>query len=151
MASTTESPFSFTTKINGDLLTVRGDTLDEFRSRMVELAADEQFMDALGDLQALAGHAPAVAAVQAAMPGSTVVSTTTVSQPAGRPTEETDKYGAVWTYDHPDAPALPDGRGLYAMKVWNDRSGKARKAWVDPSKGPKPFAPGSSEAPIQWI
>lgn len=148
--STTEAPFSFTTKVNGDLLTVRGETVDQFADRLAELAADPRIIDALGEVQALGGTAPAVAAVKQAMPGSTVTEVVTEAAPSGQPEQVTDKYGAVYTYNHPDAPALPDGRGLYVYKEWRDKSGKARKAFVDPVKGPKPFAAGAVEAPIVW-
>ncbi len=62
-----------------------------------------------------------------------------------------DKYENEWTYNLPNAPALPDGRGKYAFKNWVDANGKRRKAWVDPAKGPKPFAKGASEAPLIWL
>jgi hypothetical protein len=151
--STTEAPFSFTTKVSGDLLTVRGETVDQFADRLAELSADPRIIDALSELQSLGTHTAAVAAVNVAMPGSTVVETTAVAAPApagGAPEMVTDKYGAVFTYGHPEAPALPDGRGMYVFKEWRDRSGKARKAFVDPVKGPKPAAAGAAEAPIIW-
>lgn len=150
--STTEAPFSFTTKVSGDLLTVRGETVDQFADRLAELASDPRIVDALGELQALGGNAPAVAAVKAAMPGSTVIEqqAAPAQAAAGGPEMVTGKYGDSWVYNHPDAPALPDGRGMYVLREWRDKSGKARKAFVDPSKGPKPFTAGAVEAPIIW-
>ena len=147
MSNTTEAPFSFTTKVRGDLLTVRGETVDEFASRLIELASHPAAMDALTDLQALGGTAAAVTTVKESIPGATVVETTSNNQPY----EKNDKYGAVFTYNLAEAPALPDGRGNYIKKVWTDKSGKARKAWVDPVKGPDPATPGAAEAPIIWI
>jgi hypothetical protein len=147
--STTESPYSFTTKLAGDLLTVRGDNVDQFADRLAELAADPRILDALSELQSLGGNAPAVAAVKQAMPGSQVVSHGTPI--SSGPQQETDKYGAVFTYEHPDAPDLPDGRGKYILKNWRDKSGKSRTAFVDPVKGPRPFTAGAAEAPIQWV
>jgi hypothetical protein len=147
-----EAPLSFTTKIAGDLFTIRGENVDEFVSRLIEVASDERIADAIGDIQSLGGHAPAVAAVKAEI-GATVIETTVASAPVSTagPSVESDKYGAAWTYSHPEAPALPDGRGQYVLKEWTDRNGKARKAFVDPSKGPRPFAKGAVEADIIWL
>ena len=61
-----------------------------------------------------------------------------------------DRYGNEWTYGHPDAPALPDGRGKYAKKKGTSKAGKAYVGWFDPAKGPKPFAPGAVEAETIW-
>ena len=143
--STTEAPFSFTTKLAGDLLTVRGENVDQFADRLMELASDSRILTALGELQSLGGGNP-VAVVQAAMPGSTVIS----SAPAGGPEQVTDKFGNSFTYNHPDAADLPDGRGKYVYKEWRDAKGQHRKAFMDPVKGPKQFPAGASEAPIIW-
>lgn len=48
----TESNFSFTTKLNGDLLTVRGDSVEEFYSNAVLLASHGDIFHVLGKLQA---------------------------------------------------------------------------------------------------
>ena len=145
--STTEAPFSFTTKVRGDLLTVRGETVDEFASRLMELASNAMAVDAITDLQALGGHAAAISTVKEEV-GGTVVSVTPQS---GGPREVNDQWGNVWTYGLAEAPALPDGRGQYAKKNWTDKSGKARVAWVDPSRGPESFPKGQAEAPIKFI
>ena len=145
MSNTTESPFSFTTKIRGDLLTVRGDSVDTFTSRLIELATHAMAMDAITDLQSMGGHAAAVSNVKDVASGSQVTAI------QNGPREVTDKYGAVFTYGLAEAPELPDGRGHYVKKAWTDKNGKARKAWVDPVKGPEPAAAGASEAPIIWI
>ena len=144
--STTEAPFSFTTKVRGDLLTVRGETVDEFASRLMELASNAMAVDALTELQSLGGQAAAVTTVKEAV-GGTVVSQSSSSGPR----EVHDQWGGVWTYGLAEAPALPDGRGQYAKKNWTDKSGKARVAWVDPSKGPESFPKGQTEAPIKFI
>lgn len=147
--ATTEAPFSFTTKFNGDLLTVRGETIEEFADRITELASDPRIPDALGDLQVISG----VTTVKQQM-GATVVATeqaapTQSVAPAG-PEVVTGKYGDKWTYGLSDAPDLPDGRGKYVLREWTDKANKARKAFVDPAKGPKPFTPGAEEAKIIW-
>ena len=145
--STTEAPFSFTTKVRGDLLTVRGENVDEFASRITELASHAAAMDAITDLQTLAVTAEAITTVKEAV-GGTVISVT--SQASG-PREVNDQWGGVWTYGLAEAPALPDGRGQYVKKNWTDKSGKARVAWIDPSKGPESFPKGQTEAPIKFI
>lgn len=47
----TESNYSFTTKYNGDLLTVRGDTIDEFYSNAIQLASHGDVFHVLGKVQ----------------------------------------------------------------------------------------------------
>lgn len=52
-----ESNYSFTTKVNGDLLTVRGDSYDEFHNNLAVLVSNLQPLTTdIGMLQA-AGHA----------------------------------------------------------------------------------------------
>lgn len=58
---------------------------------------------------------------------------------------QADRWGNNFTYNHPSAPDLPDGRGKYVMKQWTSREGKPLKAWMDPVKGPRPARPGSEE------
>lgn len=151
MSNNHEAPLSFTTKIKGDLLTVRGDDVNQFASRLIELASHAVAMDAITDLQAMGTMAGAVSNVKDVAPGSSVEAIETGTT---GPREVTDKYGAVFTYGLAEAPALDDGRdGTYVKKVWTDAKGKARKAWVDPTKGPEPAAPSASgkEAEIIWI
>lgn len=149
--ATTEAPFSFTTKVNGDLLTVRGETVSQFVDRLRELAEDPQIEEALGTVQALGGVAAAVAGLGATVIASTAPATAPTPSTSEGPTLLTDKYGGEWTYNHPDAPDLPDGRGKYALHAWKSKAGKFLKAWKDPAKGPKPFSPGSEEAPLIWV
>lgn len=151
MSNTTESPFSFTTKVKGDLLTVRGDTVDTFASRLIELATHSVAMDAITDLQAMGTMASAVSNIKDVAPGSSV---TAIETGSVGPREVQDKWENVFTYGLAEAPPLGDGRdGHYIKKVWTDQNGKARKAWVDPVKGPEAATPSASgkEAPIIWI
>lgn len=82
----TESNFSFTTKVNGDLFTVRGDTVEEFKANL----RDAVTLEALDYAKALQEHAhgqqqpttaQAVANVQAAFPGAQVVEERPAPQP----------------------------------------------------------------------
>jgi hypothetical protein len=149
MTTMQEAPLSFTTKVNGDLLTVRGTTVDEFMDRVQELAADPRLTDALTELQSISGVAVAktmLGATEIAAPAAPAAAPAA----AGAPEVVKNQYGNVFTYNHPEAPDLPDGRGKYVFKEWSDKSGKQRKAFVDPIKGPKPFPPGATEAPTKW-
>jgi hypothetical protein len=150
----TESMFSFTGKLNGnDLFTVRGNSISEFKANLT--AAVEAITDAQG-LQAMllnrtngGAYAPnmeqAIAGLQAAGLNPQPVSTTPQAIEVVK-----DKYGNEWTYGHPDAPDLPDGRGKYAKKKGVSKAGKAYVGWFDPAKGPKPFSPGAVEAETIW-
>lgn len=89
-----ESNFSFTTKVNGDLFTVRGDTYDQFLANLTSASSVPGIMVLVN---ALEGQAPddmaaAVNTVQAAFPGATVVGA--------------DPFGG-WNSAAPAAPVVP--------------------------------------------
>lgn len=149
--STTEAPFSFTTKFGGDLLTIRGESVDQFAERLMELAADPRIAEALGEVQSINGVAAAVRGLNA-----TVVATASPVVEAaapGQPEVQMDQYGGKWTYGLTDAPDLPDGRGKYVFREWTDKGGKARRAWWDPAYQYAPkkgFPSGATEAKPIW-
>jgi hypothetical protein len=155
----TESMFSYTGKLNStDLFTVRGNSVSEFRANLnaaVEAIAEAVQLQAslVGRVAASTGNAYTPNAEQAIQmlqdaglnpqpvtPGTTPQSIEVVK----------DKYGNEWTYGHPDAPDLPDGRGKYAKKKGVSKAGKAYVGWFDPAKGPKAFKPGAVEAETIW-
>ena len=140
-----------TAKILGDLRTVQGDTYEEYQAEQDKAIAgldkDLAFVQAA---HAVTNAAPLTQAQPAVAPEPQAAPAQPAPEPQGGLEEMTDKYGAKFTYGIADAPALPDGRGYYVFKEWTDRNGKARKAYVDPVKGPKPAKPGASEAPIIW-
>lgn len=146
----TESTFSYTGKLNGqDLFTVRGNTAPEF---IANLQAATQAVAAAADLQmtllSRTGQTSmdrAITALQDAGLNPEPVSATPQAIEVVK-----DKYGNEWTYGHPDAPDLPDGRGKYAKKKGVSKAGKAYVGWFDPAKGPKPFKPGVAEAETIW-
>jgi hypothetical protein len=154
----TESMFSYTGKLNStDLFTVRGNSVSEFRANMT--AAVEAIAEAV-ELQrslnnrsggasggAFAATPAAVQVLQDAGLNPTPVAAGTTAQAIE---VIMDRYGNEWTYGHPDAPALPDGRGKYAKKKGTSKAGKAYIGWFDPAKGPKPFTPGAVEAETIW-
>jgi hypothetical protein len=150
----TESTFSYTGKLNGqDLFTVRGQTVAEFKANLIAA------LEAIQEAQSLhsmlinrpsgAAYAPnmeqAIQALQDAGMNPQPVSSTPQSIEVVK-----DKYGNEWTYGHPDAPDLPDGRGKYAKKKGVSKAGKTYVGWFDPAKGPKPFKPGVAEAETIW-
>jgi hypothetical protein len=150
----TESTFSYTGKLNGqDLFTVRGNSVAEFKANLI--AAVEAINEAQG-LQSMLVNRPtgnayapnmeqAIQALQDAGMNPQPVSSSPQSIEVVK-----DKYGNEWTYGHPDAPDLPDGRGKYAKKKGVSKAGKAYVGWFDPAKGPKPFKPGVAEAETIW-
>lgn len=146
----TESTFSYTGKLNAqDLFTVRGNSAAEF---VANLQAATQAIAAATDLQmqllSRSGQTSmdrAITALQEAGLTPQPVSTSPQSIEVVK-----DKYGNEWTYGHPDAPELPDGRGKYAKKKGVSKAGKTYVGWFDPAKGPKPFKPGTAEAETIW-
>lgn len=156
-----EATYSVTIKVNGDLFTVRGNNYDEFVENVTAAKSAVGFIKALqgGGATLYAGDinssvtSGATAVITDAFPGATVVSEThTPAAPAAAAAIEVikDRYGNEWTYGHPDAPDLPDGRGKYAKKKGMSKAGKAYTGWFDPAKGPKPFQPGAVEAETIW-
>lgn len=142
-----ESNFSVTVKTaKGSLLTVRGDTIAEATMNLQQAVINELAANvAMLEESAIGGSAaPTPVQVQAAP--------VAVSEEYGGSGMEVqkDRWGNSYTYNHPDAPALPDGRGPYILKDWTTKSGDRKRAWVDPTAGPKPAKPGASEAPIIW-
>ena len=88
----------------------------------------------------------AVNAVKQEMPGST-----TASAPASTGEVEvlTNQKGTRFTYGHPDAPDLARG-GKFILMEGKGAKGDY-KAWVDPSKGPKPVSPPDTPEDTRWI
>lgn len=142
-----ESNFSVTVKTTkGSLLTVRGDTIAEATLNLQQAVINELAANVtmLEDSATGGSAAPTPAQVQVAP-----AAPSEVSDGSGMEVQK-DTWGNSYTYNHPDAPALPDGRGPYVLKDWITKSGDRKRAWVDPTKGPKPVKPGASEARAIW-
>ena len=155
----TEANFSFTTKVGPDLFTVRGMTADEFDNNLtaaiigglhdkaaalqeaISGTAVERVAPGIAHGQILPTPAPAVVAQPQYAPATAPVSP---PGPIGGLEMVQDRWGNTYTYGHPNAPALPDGRGPYIQKAWTTKAGKPAVAWVDPVKGPRPVTPGAS-------
>lgn len=155
----TESMFSYTGKLNStDLFTVRGNSVSEFRANLTAaveaIASATELQQSLNNRSGGASggaYAATPAAVQVLQDAG--LNPTPVVQGAVTPQAIEvimDRYGNEWTYGHPDAPALPDGRGKYAKKKGISKAGKSYIGWFDPAKGPKPFTPGAVEAETIW-
>lgn len=151
----TESMFSFTAKLNNDLFTVRGNTIDEFKSNLaaaITAVGDASSLQAATLGRGTTGGAYAATNMDQAiqnLQNAGMIAEPVASSPQAIEVVK-DKYGNEWTYGHPDAPALPDGRGKYAKKKGVSKAGKAYVGWFDPAKGPKPFSPGAVEAETIW-
>ena len=150
--------FSYTGKLNSsDLFTVRGNSVAEFSANLtaaVEAIASAVQLQASLNNRAGGATGGAFAATPAAVQvlqdaGLNPTPVVAGSAPASIEVIK-DRYGNEWTYGHPDAPDLPDGRGKYAKKKGVSKAGKAYTGWFDPAKGPKPFTPGAVEAETIW-
>jgi hypothetical protein len=150
----TESMFSYTGKLNStDLFTVRGNSVEEFRANLtaaVEVIASASELQASLTNRGTGGaYAATPAAIQVLTDAGLNPTPVTTGGPASIEVIK-DRYGNEWTYGHPDAPDLPDGRGKYAKKKGISKAGKSYTGWFDPAKGPKPFTPGAVEAETIW-
>lgn len=148
----TESTFSYTGKLNGqDLFTVRGNTIQEFNAN---LQAASLAVASANDLQmqllSRTGQTSMDKAIQNLQDAGLVTQPVPAATTPDSIEVVRDKYGNEWTYGHPDAPQLPDGRGKYAKKKGVSKAGKSYVGWFDPAKGPKPFKPGVAEAETIW-
>jgi len=149
----TESTFSYTGKLNGqDLFTVRGNTIQEFNANLQSaLLAVASANDLQMQLLSRTGQTSMDKAIQNLQDAGLVATPVPVAASTPQSIEVVkDKYGNEWTYGHPDAPDLPDGRGKYAKKKGVSKAGKTYVGWFDPAKGPKPFKPGAAEAETIW-
>ena len=153
----TESMFSYTGKLNSsDLFTVRVNSIEEFKTNLnaaVEAIALATGLQANLSNRINAGTGGAFVNTNIDTAVQVLADAGLNPQPNSNPLSIEvikDRYGNEWTYGHPDAPDLPDGRGKYAKKKGISKAGKAYTGWFDPSKGPKPFTPGAVEAETIW-
>jgi len=140
-------------------VTVRGTNVTDWRGNLEEFANDPEIPDLIARFceQVAVGFAaaeltqPTAAATPAASPAAKAASA------VGTPEmfQHIDKDGATWTFEHPSAPPLPDGRPYkYAIKDGVSKStGKAYRGLFDPSGAyPQPdtfrFEKGSEVKPI---
>lgn len=154
MTNLPEAPYSITVKVGNDLLTIRAATQDEFIAHLLPFGwhptVSQVITATVGGAPAAPAAAPAAPTVEQAVAAVTSTLGGTVAAPQSAVEVVEGKYGDRFTYGHPDAPDLPDGRGKYIFREWKSKDGKHRKAWVDPTVGPRPAKPGAEEAKIVW-
>ena len=80
-----ESTFSFTTKVNGDLFTVRGDDFDSFLKNIMSVSNVTGIQSLVDAIEGKVTESAAIAAMQAAM-GATVIQAPTAFTPVAPPT-----------------------------------------------------------------
>jgi hypothetical protein len=163
-----EANFSFTIKLNGDLLTVRGDTATDFKNNLDAFLFNNDLFDRATQMQAVAvtyrdGAGQLAAAEQALSntfqttpaPATATAATPAPAVAAPAPSQGTfeqvpGRYpGQLFTYNAPGAPSSING--TMVMKEWTAKSGKQMKAWVDPLDGPKPARAVGPKAELQWV
>jgi hypothetical protein len=105
MSEMSEAPFSLTTKVNGDLLTVRGNNLDEFATHLAQMHDSVMVWDLLYGIQDK-GKPMSVAKVQEAF-NATVIPDPLASKPV------------------PPAPVRPDSHNYGPPPVSNAPMGAA--------------------------
>jgi len=157
-----EANYSFTTKVNGDLLTVRGDNAVEFGQHLDAFLLSDALIDKViavqrdvrATVEAVDGGAQ-LAAAEANLAAGGIPVTPVAPAPAAAPAApegvETvqDRFGNNWTYGLPQA---PDGiNGKFVLKEGRSKTGKPYKGWFDRTKGPKPCKPVAPAEDPQFI
>lgn len=162
----TEARFSYTTKIRGDLLTVRGDSAQEFKNNLDAFLFNNDILDQINNVHEVAqtyGNGATPAAAPAAAPtvtvdqaAATVAAAFNAAAPAAAPAagpqaveQQTDKWGKLYTKGLPNAPVVPNGPML--LLEAKSKAGKPYKCWVDPLEGPWPVRKVTEKADRQWI
>lgn len=166
MTTSAESNYSLTVKVNGDLLTVRGDNAAEFSTNIDAFLLSDALIDKVlafqadvrTNVQAQDGAAQLAAAEAALATGGVTATFTTApaapvpvtpgvdpsmvpaAAPAPAATGEVetvmDRWGKKFVYGLPQAPTVPNGRMILLEAT--SKAGKPYKCWVDPLEGPKP-------------
>lgn len=146
-----EANFSYTTKINNDLLTVRGDTFDEFLKNAVALASVPAVNHLVGVLDGTTVvEASAVAAVAAAFGAEPVAAPAVYSPPV-------DPFGSSFAPVAPPAGAAAGDRtcthGVMVKRTGMGAKGEWR-AWFCPTPKDTPGqckpAFADRKNPVEW-
>lgn len=132
---------------NGDLINVRGRNAEEFNQNLIDASESAHliaaFFAAVDDASKVGGP-PAPQAPPAAVSAppqqqyQQSAPQEAPSAPQGGMETITDKWGAQWTYGHPQSPQTPHGPAI--IKKWRAQSGKDMSRWTDPAAGPKWFS-----------
>lgn len=138
--------------VSNNFCNVEANSIDELKSLLDDFVNDPDIEDLIADFRTATGNKYSadpksanqknIESLKRALGATEITETETVS----------DKWGKQFTYGHPDAPDLPEGRGKYILMEAKSKEGKAYKKWVDPLKGPKPAkADGVEKAPDLWV
>lgn len=167
--SYTEAPISFTVKVHGNLLSFRAESPLDFVSVAIDATGNHELLTFQDSVLAMQGFADSLNGITVATEklGAVVVDTHTYAPaPAAAPAAaysgqhrnepytwtNTDQRGneAVWEFNRPDAPALPDRPHVkYALKRGVNASGKSYRGWFDPAGAyQQGFPKGSEVRPI---
>lgn len=146
-----EAPFV----VSHNFCAIRANNVDDLLDRLREFNANDDLSEEISAFRSNVSngqsHAAAVQTVKQGLNAEVIAETATTAAAAAEPEVIMGKYGDKFTYGLVDAPDLPDGRqGKYIFREWTDKAGKARRAFVDPMKGPKPTTPADAEAKIIW-
>lgn len=131
--STTEAPFSFTTKVNGDLLTVRGEDYAAFVANLGFLVNVPQIASLVDVLSGTATvpfevEQEAIATIAAAAGGATVISAPAVINqpvqpqtfaPVAPPVQQTAPQGQTPACQHGPMKLVPGGISKKTGKPYN--------------------------------
>lgn len=128
---------------DGRIFVIGGDSAEDFMGNASAILGTDAATE-LADMFAVAmagnGNAMeyAVNTVQSFSPAPTQGAPSLApSGPAGSPTTETDKWGAVWTYGLSNAPSCP--HGVRVQKKATSQAGKPYTAWVCPTHSPTAY------------
>jgi hypothetical protein len=166
----TEAPLSTTFKTGtaqyAPQITVRGDSVQELLDRLIELQPELATVTDVtaADLVAAFGASVVASWATAAKALEGVVPTPGKPAPVQREVnpnghqtaapdndgafrKEEDKWGGVYTHNHPKAPPTPYGTSV--LREWTAQSGKKMARWVDPRdpKIPSVYAVNGKDAP----
>lgn len=164
----TEAPISFTVKVHGNLLSFRAESPVDFVGVATSATGNHDihtFQEAVLAIQGFADGANGITVATQSL-GAKPVETqvyqptpeVTTTAPSGAYRTEpytwrnTDQRGneAVWEFNRPDAPSLPDRPNIkYALKSGVNASGKAYRGWFDPASAyQQGFPKGAETRPI---
>ena len=132
-----ESNFSFTTKFNGDLLTVRGDDFDAFLKNLILMSPVPEFAKLVAALDGKPvtpkSTAEAIAVIENTFGDVEVISDREEHAPVAAPVassleEKTDKFGNKFVKGAPGTPTCAHGARI--VKYGTSKAGKKYKANV---------------------
>jgi len=143
MSTMSEAPYT----VSHNYCAIRGNTVQELLDNLRAFNANDEVGEEIAAFKAIVGGnsmSNAVGTAKAVLGGEVIE-----RQSSGPETVE-DKHGSKYTYNHPDAREIEPGV-QEILREWTDKNNKARKAWVDPCRGPKPFSPGDRDRDyIRW-